>query len=238
MRRRTQFQRALLLRRDAIREINVYFATNRNKIGNASRVTFGGDRADELSVGYASVWISEPSASATARAPSSAGSRPSASPDETTAVTRLVIKNVTKTTDEELVRAAAPQVRSSARYPGRALIFVHGFNVSFDNALFRAAQIAYDLNFDGPVFLFSWPSRGEAGALGSVLAIRHYPYDRESADEAVQFRRLPQGRRRQGGRDKDRSDRAQHGQQADAGGAGAAAERYCGETGCSRSVRL
>ena len=183
----TQFQRALLLRRDAIREINVYFATNRNKVGNASRVTFGGERADELSVGYASVWISEPSASATARAPSSAGSRPSASPDETTAVTRLVIKNVTKTTDQELVRAAAPQVRSSARYPGRALIFVHGFNVSFDNALFRAAQIAYDLNFDGPVFLFSWPSRGEAGALGSVLAIRHYPYDRESADEAVQY---------------------------------------------------
>jgi esterase/lipase superfamily enzyme len=36
---------------------------------------------------------------------------------------------------------------------------VHGFNVSFENALRRTAQIAYDLDFDGAPFLFSWPSR-------------------------------------------------------------------------------
>jgi hypothetical protein len=30
------------------------------------------------------------------------------------------------------------------------LLFVHGYNVSFDNAVRRAGQIAYDLNFDGP----------------------------------------------------------------------------------------
>ena len=85
------------------------------------------------------------------------------------------------------MRATAPQLRNSVRYRGQALIFVHGFNVSFDNALFRAAQIAYDLNFDGPGVSFSWPSRGQAGTLGSILAIRHYPYDRESADETVQY---------------------------------------------------
>ena len=40
-----------------------------------------------------------------------------------------------------------------------ALVFVHGYNVTFDNAVRRAGQLAYDLNFDGPVFVFSWPTR-------------------------------------------------------------------------------
>jgi esterase/lipase superfamily enzyme len=39
-----------------------------------------------------------------------------------------------------------------------ALLFVHGFNSSFDDACRRAAQIAYDLKFEGPVFAYSWPS--------------------------------------------------------------------------------
>ena len=39
-------------------------------------------------------------------------------------------------------------------------MFVHGYNVGFDDSIFRTAQIAYDLGFDGPVATFSWPSRG------------------------------------------------------------------------------
>ena len=37
---------------------------------------------------------------------------------------------------------------------------MHGYNVSFDDAIFRTAQIAHDIVFDGPVVTFSWPSRG------------------------------------------------------------------------------
>src|SRR5262249_8140228 len=40
------------------------------------------------------------------------------------------------------------------------LVFIHGYNVSFENAVRRTAQIAYDLNFDGPTIVFSWPSQG------------------------------------------------------------------------------
>jgi esterase/lipase superfamily enzyme len=43
-----------------------------------------------------------------------------------------------------------------------ALLFVHGFNVSFDDGCRRAAQIAYDIKFSGPVFLYSWPSHDSA----------------------------------------------------------------------------
>lgn len=41
----------------------------------------------------------------------------------------------------------------------RAFVFVHGFNVSFEDAALRTAQIAHDLEFDGAPIFFSWPSR-------------------------------------------------------------------------------
>lgn len=57
---------------------------------------------------------------------------------------------------------AARQQRAAQTQPDAALVFVHGFNVSFEEALQRAAQLRRDLNFDGPLFVFSWPSRGQA----------------------------------------------------------------------------
>jgi esterase/lipase superfamily enzyme len=53
-----------------------------------------------------------------------------------------------------------------------ALVFVHGFNVSFENALMRTAQLVWDLQYKGPAVLFSWPSRG---------GFRGYGYDKDSA---------------------------------------------------------
>ncbi len=38
------------------------------------------------------------------------------------------------------------------------LVFVHGFNVSFEDAAVRAAQIAVDMSFDGVLVLYTWPS--------------------------------------------------------------------------------
>lgn len=52
------------------------------------------------------------------------------------------------------------------------LVFVHGYNTSFREAVFKAAQIAFDTNFAGRVVAFSWPS-------GNSVA--RYDYDRESA---------------------------------------------------------
>jgi esterase/lipase superfamily enzyme len=38
-------------------------------------------------------------------------------------------------------------------------VFVHGFNVSFADAVLRTAQMAYDLGFDGAPITYSWPSQ-------------------------------------------------------------------------------
>lgn len=42
----------------------------------------------------------------------------------------------------------------------QAFVFVHGFNVTFEGAALRTAQLKYDLAFDGPAIFYSWPSQG------------------------------------------------------------------------------
>jgi esterase/lipase superfamily enzyme len=41
------------------------------------------------------------------------------------------------------------------------LLFIHGFHVSFENAIESVAQIAYDIGFPGQIGAFSWPSLAE-----------------------------------------------------------------------------
>jgi esterase/lipase superfamily enzyme len=42
----------------------------------------------------------------------------------------------------------------------QAVVFVHGYNVSFKAAALRAAQIGFDLSIKGAMAFFSWPSQG------------------------------------------------------------------------------
>ena len=42
-----------------------------------------------------------------------------------------------------------------------AFIFIHGYNVTFNDALRRTAQLAHDLKIFGPAITYSWPAKGE-----------------------------------------------------------------------------
>ncbi len=57
----------------------------------------------------------------------------------------------------------------------RALVFIHGYNTSFENALLRIAQFAASINYPGRVYLFSWPSAEQT---------RKYMSDMESAERS------------------------------------------------------
>ena len=67
----------------------------------------------------------------------------------------------------------AEAVRQQAGKPGEVLVFVHGFNTRYAEAVFRMAQISADSGFAGAHVVFSWPSQGE---------ITGYLRDRESAN--------------------------------------------------------
>lgn len=58
---------------------------------------------------------------------------------------------------------------------GRALVFVHGYNTQFDEAVYRLTQIAHDSNYGGAPVLFAWASGGKP---------IDYVYDRDSATAA------------------------------------------------------
>lgn len=50
---------------------------------------------------------------------------------------------------------------ASGHSQDEALLFIHGYNCSFNDALYRAAQLKYDLKFNGPTFSFNWASRAK-----------------------------------------------------------------------------
>lgn len=67
------------------------------------------------------------------------------------------IEEVTRLDDGVWMRNLQARVEKDA---GRSMIvFVHGFNVSFENAARRTAQIHYDLQSPGAPVFFAWPSR-------------------------------------------------------------------------------
>jgi esterase/lipase superfamily enzyme len=55
------------------------------------------------------------------------------------------------------------------------LVFIHGFNNKFEEAIFKTAQVSYDIQFDGASILYSWPAGKGAEVLG-------YNGDRADAD--------------------------------------------------------
>jgi esterase/lipase superfamily enzyme len=73
----------------------------------------------------------------------------------------------------DLAQAKASFDARVRRTPGRrVLIFVHGFNTRFEEAVYRFAQIVYDARVDVAPVLFTWPSGGN---------VTDYVYDRDSA---------------------------------------------------------
>ncbi len=66
----------------------------------------------------------------------------------------------------------ANEAMVSAARGRNVLIYVHGFNETFETAAIGAANISHGVRFTGVTALFDWPSKGE---------LLDYGYDRESA---------------------------------------------------------
>jgi esterase/lipase superfamily enzyme len=64
------------------------------------------------------------------------------------------------------LRGLRSQTENAKLFKKQALLFIHGYNTSFEDAVFRAAQLGYDIGFDGPILAFSWAAR--SGFLNKV----------------------------------------------------------------------
>lgn len=77
-----------------------------------------------------------------------------------------------------------------SRKPESILLFAHGFNVKFEEAVMRAGQIAYDLKYQGLPLVFSWPAGAEEGFTVSLINKtyeKNYTSALSSQNDAVAF---------------------------------------------------
>jgi esterase/lipase superfamily enzyme len=132
--------------------VRVLFATNRQRVAGET-VQFGGDPVDELAYGYCDVSIPRDHRMGELEAPTIWRLQFRDDPEK-----HVTILTTRPETGAEFYRAVADRVsRSMDR---QALVFIHGFHQTFEDAAKRTAQIAYDVAFDGPAIAFSWPSQG------------------------------------------------------------------------------
>jgi esterase/lipase superfamily enzyme len=61
----------------------------------------------------------------------------------------------------EVYWKALRQIFETTEEPKAAVVLIHGYNVSFEGAAIRAAQIGYDLCAQRAMAFFSWPSQGK-----------------------------------------------------------------------------
>ena len=73
---------------------------------------------------------------------------------------RLRLLTVSELAEMAYWEAVVSHLAAVSEDERNALIFVHGYNISFEDAALRAAQIGFDLSVKGAMAFFSWPSRG------------------------------------------------------------------------------
>ncbi len=138
--------------------IRVYYATDRHCTfdSNPSEL-FGANRDQTLSVGYCDVSMPRDHRMGELESPSVLRLQFHGDPEKHVTLLSAVISP-----NECFYKSLAIQVAKSKKKA--AFIFVHGYNVTFEDAARRTAQISYDLAFDGAPMFYSWPSQGTTSA--------------------------------------------------------------------------
>ncbi len=80
----------------------------------------------------------------------------------------VVLKDLVHTNYDSVMSRVQGELAKAKPGEKTIVAYVHGFNTSFEKAARRAGQLKYDLDFAGPLFFFSWPSK--TSALGYVHA--------------------------------------------------------------------
>jgi esterase/lipase superfamily enzyme len=144
--------------------VDMLVATTRAPVSEPAGVMFSGERARGLR--FADIDVSIPPDTARQVGEIQWPPSPPGDPARDFVTTRARVE----TLDEARADFDARLDRSRSH---QALVFVHGYNTRFEEAVYRFAQITHDSHADVVPLLFTWPSRGRPLA---------YFYDRESAN--------------------------------------------------------
>ena len=156
----------------------VYFATNRepdlaNGAGKDPDLYFGGDRGQLL---YGTCEVSIPYKRVPGSLPEPSILRLEFSQDPAKHVVLMEIEMLPNADFWKQLRAAV-----DASSDKQLLLFVHGYCATFRDAARRTAQMAYDMNYQGPAMFFSWPAGAESESFEEKV---NYLKDLRRAEES------------------------------------------------------
>jgi len=134
--------------------VRVFFATDRNLTGSEEPAAMFGVERSEMRYGFSDVSIPPGHSTGELESPSIWRLEISENPEK-----HVVLLESKVLGKEQYFLDIANRIKTSA--DSSALVFVHGYNVTFEDAARRTAQMSYDLRFGGAPIFFSWPSKGD-----------------------------------------------------------------------------
>lgn len=147
--------------------VRVFFATDRNQTGDTDPKYMFGSKRSNISYGECEVSIPHDHRMGELESPFL---RIIFNEDPEKHVVLLHTDITSKEKFFTDVSLAVQKSRKKATF-----LFVHGYNVTFEDAARRTAQLAYDLGFDGVPTFYSWPSAG---------TVKYYTIDEQSIEWA------------------------------------------------------
>lgn len=138
-------------------EVEVFYGTDRSRSGSAAPNDFYATGRGELEYGVTAVSIPRRHKRGELEAPVWWKFEFSENPAK-----HVVLLSVSPLSPADFHGGIAKRTRTAEQR--NVLVFVHGFNVTFPDAVRRTAQIAYDLQFLGTPIAYSWPSQGSTAS--------------------------------------------------------------------------
>lgn len=136
--------------------VRVFYATDRNQTALPGfDISYDANRSPNGQLHYGLCEVSIPKVHKTGHLESPSVLRLEFRPDPNK---HILLQQTLSLAEQEFFEQVTASVQSS---PLRdAFVFVHGYNVSFEDAARRTGQMAFDLQFAGAPIFYSWPSRG------------------------------------------------------------------------------
>lgn len=132
----------------------VWYGTNRKPLDNADLTEGFSSHRDKV-LHYGNVIVYVPESHQFGSTGSSWASRVVRLTDD-----RLKIEQINPLSQDEFLAELNGALMRNRPKKRRVLLYIHGYNCDFDEAVIRAAQMGYDLKVEGVTAVYSWPSKG------------------------------------------------------------------------------
>ena len=151
---------------EGFHRMKVFYATDRARTGSDDPAQFYGYGRGPLDYGVAEVTLPDSHVAGAIESASIWNLEFGPSPTK-----HVMLRSIQPVGKEAFFTAIRSDVGQEKRK--EIVVFIHGYNVAFDSAAKRAAQLAYDMNYTGVPVLYSWPSMGSTlGYVSDTAAVQ------------------------------------------------------------------